>query len=129
MSGSLSRHCLNLSCTSFLWIRRRVKPGTQRSSFRILVIGSVVLDEDGALPAVGSRQLLQKCQVGGGVENRVLPVMETRSPEFDGTQNFDVLAFAGDGDFRRMAHPAPSGMQGRVLAETGFVGTDQGPVL
>jgi len=27
--------------------------------FRILVIGGVVLDEDGTLPAVGSRQLLK----------------------------------------------------------------------
>ena len=98
-------------------------------NFRILVIGGVVLDEDGALPAVGSRQLLQKCQVTGGVEDRVLSVMETGSPEFDGTQNLDVLAFARDRDFGRMAYPAPSGMQGRVLAEAGFVGKDQGPVL
>jgi hypothetical protein len=28
-----------------------------------------------------------------------------------------------------MAHPAPGGMQGRVLTEAGFVGKDQSPVL
>jgi len=93
------------------------------------VIGGVVLDEDGSLPAVGSRQLFQERQVAAGVENRVLPIMETSSPEFNGAQDLDVLAFAGDGDFGRMAHPAPGGVQGRVLAETGFVGKDQGPVL
>ena len=97
--------------------------------FRILVVGGVVLDEYGSLPAVGSRQLLQKCQVAGGVEDRVLPVMEASSPEFDGAQNLNVLAFAGDGNFGRMAHPAPGGMQGRVLTKTGFVGKDQCPVL
>ena len=98
-------------------------------NFRIFVIGGVVLDEDGSLPPVGSRQLLQERQVAGSVEHRVLAVMETRTPEFDGAQNLHVLAFASDRDLGRMAHPAPSGMQGRVLAEAGFVGKDQGPVL
>ena len=87
------------------------------------------MDENGALPAVGSRQLLQEHQVAGGVENRVLSVVEASSPEFDGAQNLPVFAFAGDGNFGPMAHPAPGGMQGRVLTETGFVGKDQGPVL
>ena len=68
-------------------------------------------------------------QIAGGVEDRVLAVMETSSPECDGTENLHVLAFPGDGDFGRLAHLAPGGMQRRVLTETGFVGKDQSPVL
>ena len=79
--------------------------------------------------AIGARQLLQKAQVGVCVEDRVLPVMETSAPQFDGSQNLDALALSRDGDMRRMADPAPGGVQRGVLAEAGFVGEDQRPVL
>ena len=95
----------------------------------VLVIGSVVLNQNGSLPAVRPRQLLQEPQVAGSIKDCVLPIMETGTPQFNSAQDFDVLALSSDGNLRRMADPAPSGMQGRVLAETGFVGKDQRPVL
>jgi len=90
----------------------------------ILVVGSVVLDQNGPLPPVGARQLLQEGQVGAGVEYAVFSKMETSAPEFDGAQDLDIFAFSSDEDLRRVAHSTPGRMQGRILAETGFVGKD-----
>ena len=95
----------------------------------ILVVRSVVLDQNGARAAIGARQLLQKAEVGVGVEDRVLPVVETRAPQFDGAQDFDALALSRDGDFRRVPDATPGGMQRGVLSETGFIGEDQRPTL
>ena len=104
--------------------------GLERSpDLRVLVIRGVILNQHGSLPAVRSCQLLQERQVAVGIENAVFSIMKSSAPKFDGTQDFDVFAFAGHRDFRRMAHAAPGGMQRRILAEAGFVGKDQGPVL
>jgi len=73
--------------------------------------------------------LLQKAQVGVCVEDRVLPVMETRPPQFDGSQDLDALALSRDGDFRRVPDATPSGMQRGVLPKTGFIGENQRPAL
>ena len=73
--------------------------------------------------------MLQKAEVGVGVEDRVLPVVETRAPQFDGAQDFDALALSRDGDFRRVPDATPGGMQRGVLSETGFIGEDQRPTL
>lgn len=97
----------------------------QSPDFRILVMRSVVLNQNGSLSAVRARQLLQERQVAVGVEDAVFSIMETRAPKFDGAQDLDVFTFAGHGDFRRMTHAAPGGMQRRILAEAGFVGKDQ----
>jgi len=61
---------------------------------------------------------------GSSVEDGVFSVVETGAPEFDGPPDLDVFAFPGDGDFRRMTHPAPGRVEGRILAEAGFVGKD-----
>ncbi len=72
---------------------------------------------------------MKEGQVGGSVEDGILLVMKAGMPEFDRTQDFDTLTFSSDGDLRRVADAAPGGVQRRVLAETGFVGEDQRPVL
>ncbi len=95
----------------------------------ILVVRSVVLNQNRPRAAIGARQLLQKAQVGVRVEDRLLPVMETRAPQFDGSQDLDALPLAGDRDFRRVPDATPGGMQRGVLSETGFIGEDQRPTL
>jgi hypothetical protein len=72
---------------------------------------------------------LQEIQVGGGIEDRGLGIVEAGAPELDGTQDFDALAFAGDRDFGRMTDSAPGGVQRGVLPEAGFVGENQCSVL
>jgi hypothetical protein len=58
-----------------------------------------------------------------------LAIVEAGSPELDSAQDLHPLAFASDGDLGRMAEPAPGGVQGGVLPETGFVGKNQRPIL
>ena len=72
---------------------------------------------------------MQEIQVGGGIEDGGLAIVEAGTPELDRAQDLDALAFAGDGDLGRMAQPAPGGVQGGVLPETGFVGENQRSVL
>ena len=92
------------------------------------MVGSVVLNQDRALAAVTACQLLQKGEVGGGVEYTVGLVVEAAAPEFHGTQDLHVMAFPGDGDLGGMTDATPGRMQRRVLAEAGFVGKDQRPL-
>jgi hypothetical protein len=58
-----------------------------------------------------------------------LRIVEAGRPKFDRAQDLHALAFAGDGDLRRMTEPAPGSVQGGVLPETGFVGKNQRPIL
>ena len=95
----------------------------------ILVVGSVVLDQDRPLPAIAARQLFPKGQVAPRVEDRVLAVRETRAPQFDGAQDLDAVALSRDSDFGRLADAAPGGLPSRVLSEAGFVGKNQRPVF
>jgi hypothetical protein len=95
----------------------------------VLVIRGIVLNQNGSLVPVGPRQLLEESQVGGSVEGGILSVMEAGLPEFDGAQDLDAPALPGDRNFRRLPEAAPGGVQGGVLAEAGFVGEDQRPVL
>src|SRR5271169_2979986 len=46
-----------------------------RPDVAVFVVGGVVLDKNGALPPILDSQLLQKAQVGGGVEDRLLAVV------------------------------------------------------
>ena len=95
----------------------------------ILVVGSVVLDQDRPLPAIAARQLFPKGQVAPRVEDRVLAVRETRAPQFDGAQDLDAVALSRDRDFGRLDDAAPGGLPSRVLSEAGFVGKNQRPVF
>ena len=94
----------------------------------VLMVGGVVLNQDRPLAAISPGQLLQESEVGAGVEDGVPPVFEPRAPEFDGSGNLHALALSGNRNFRRAAHAAPGGMQGRILPEAGFVGEDQRPL-
>jgi hypothetical protein len=93
------------------------------------MIRGVVLNEKGTAAAVVRGEAMQEIQVGGSVEDRGGRVVEARLPEFDGAQDLDALAFAGDGDFWGMTDSAPGGVQRGVLSEAGFVGENQRPVL
>ena len=94
----------------------------------ILVVGGIVLNQNGSTPPVAPRQLFQEGEVGGGVEDGVLPVMEAGVPQLDGAQDLDALAFSCNRNFGRVTDAAPGRVQRGVLAETGFVGEDQRPV-
>jgi hypothetical protein len=96
---------------------------------RILVIRGVVLNEDRSRAAIVPGELMEEGQVGGSIEDDLLAIVEVSLPEFDGAEDLDALSLPSDGDLRRLADPAPGGVQRRVLAETGFVGKDQSPVL
>ena len=94
----------------------------------VLVVGGIVLNQNGALSTVSPCQLLQEAEVGSGVEDRALAILKTRAPQFDGTEDLHMLALAGDGNFRWPAYAAPGGVERRVLPETGFVGEEERPV-
>ena len=95
----------------------------------ILVIRGIVLNQNGSSVTVMPRQLLEEGQVRRSVEGGILSVMEAGLPEFDGAQDLDALALPGDRNFRRLPDATPGGVQGGVLAEAGFVGENQRPVL
>jgi hypothetical protein len=95
----------------------------------ILVIGGVVLNENGTAAAIVGGELIKEGQVGGSIKDGILLVMEAGMPEFDGAQDLHTLALPEDGDFGRAADPAPGGVQRGILPKTGFIGEDQGPVL
>ena len=94
----------------------------------VLMIRGVVLNQNGPLPAVLSRQLFEEAEVCGSVKDRVLAIIETRAPQFDGAENLHALAFAGDGNFWWPAYAAPGGVERRILPEAGFVGEEERPV-
>ena len=94
----------------------------------ILMVGGVVLNQDGSLAAISPSQLFEKAEVSGGVEDCVLSIIELRAPQFDGSENLHALALSGDRNFGRATYAAPGRVQGGVLPEAGFVGEDQRPV-
>ena len=96
---------------------------------RILMVGSVVLNQNRSLAAVPLSELLEETEVRVGIEDGVLAVIEPCAPKFDGAENLHALALSGYGDFRRPSDAAPGGVPGRVLPETGFVGEEEGAVL
>jgi hypothetical protein len=49
--------------------------------------------------------------------------------QFNGSQDLNALALAGNRDFRGAPHSTPSGMQGGILAEAGFVTENQRPAV
>jgi hypothetical protein len=87
------------------------------------------LNQNRSPAAIVRGEAVEEGEVGGGVEDGILLVVEAGLPKFDGTQDFDTLAFAADGDFRGMAEAAPGGVQGGVLPETGFIGKNQRSLL
>ena len=95
---------------------------------RILMVGSVVLNQNRSLPAVPSSELFEEAEVRVGIEDGVLAVIEPCAPKLDGAENLHALALSGYGDFRRAPDAAPGGVERRVLPETGFVGEEQRPV-
>ena len=96
---------------------------------RILVVGGIVLNQNRARAAVPPGKLFEEAEVGGGVEDGVLAIIEPCAPKFDGAENLHAPAFSGHGDFRPASDAAPGGVEGRVLPETGFVGEAEGAVL
>jgi len=94
----------------------------------ILMVGGVVLNQDGSLATISPGQLFEEGEVSAGIEDAVLSIIESGAPEFDGPENLHALALSGNRNFWRAAHAAPGRVQSRVLPETGFVSEDQRPV-
>src|ERR1700692_653929 len=94
----------------------------------VFMVGGVVLNQNRPLAAIPPGQLFEEAEVGGGIENRVLAIVEPRAPEFDGAENLHVLALSGDRNFRWATHSAPGSVQRRILPEAGLVGENQHPV-
>ena len=95
----------------------------------VFVVGGVVLNKYGSLPSIAASQLFQESKVRGSIEDRLLPVMEASSPQFNRSKNLHGLALPGHGNFWGTTNSAPGDVQGRILAKAGFVGEDQCPVL
>jgi len=94
----------------------------------VLVVRSIVLNQNGSLAAVSPSQLFEESQIGAGIENRCLAIVEARTPQFDCAKNLHVMPLAGDRHLRRVPYPAPGGVERRVLPEAGFVCEDECPV-
>ena len=94
----------------------------------VFVVGSIVLNEDGSAAAVASGQLVEEAQIGRGIEDGLLAVVEPRAPQLDRAKNLYGLARPGDGNLWGTTHATPGRVQRRVLPEAGFVGEDQRPV-
>src|SRR5713101_5040563 len=73
----------------------------------VLVVGGVVLNQNRALAAVSPRQLLQEAEIGGGIEDRVLTIVEPCAPKFDGAEDLHVLALSRHRNFRRATYATP----------------------
>jgi hypothetical protein len=96
----------------------RPEPGPD---FGVFMIGSIVLNQNRPLAAIAPGYLFEEAEIRRAIKDRVPAVVEAGAPEFDGSEDFHVLALACDRNFRRTTHAAPSGVQGGVLPETGFV--------
>jgi len=53
----------------------------------VFVVRRVILNEHGSLLAIAASQLFQESEVGGSIEDGVLPVMESSLPQFNGPKN------------------------------------------
>ncbi len=96
--------------------------------FRVFMVGGVVLNQNRSLASVSPSDLFKEADIRNSIEDRVLAVIETRAPKFDGGEDFHALALSGYANFRRASDAAPGGVEGRVLPETGFVGEEERPV-
>src|SRR4051812_13802851 len=66
----------------------RAEPGPD---IAVLVVRSVVLNQNGPLPAVSPSQLFQEGKIGCGIEHRILSILKTRAPQFDAPKIFTFL--------------------------------------
>ena len=98
------------------------EPGPDRG---VLVAGGVVLNQDRFLAAVPPGELFEQAEIGSGIEEGRLAVIEARAPEFDGAEKLYALAFSRHGDLRRVPDAAPGGVDRRVLPEAGLAGEQQ----
>ena len=95
---------------------------------RMGVIGSVVLDEINPMPAAivgGQDDFLDEGQVGGVVEILgLVPVGEPGVLQTNGAENLLGVPFPARGNLWPAVQRSPGLMQGRALAERGFVHID-----
>ena len=79
--------------------------------FVVLVVGSVVLHQDGAAAAVMLSKFIKKPEVRYCVEDDVLFVVELRAEDINSSKNLHALTFSGHWDFRRAPDRAPCGVE------------------
>ena len=76
----------------------------------LFMVGSVVLNQNGPLAAIAPSELFEQEQITDGIKSRVKPIIEARTPEFDGTEDLHALALSGHGHFWWATDAAPGGM-------------------
>lgn len=89
------------------------------------MIRSVVVNKEDFLPAVTLRQGREKHRVGIALEHLPVRVVESGPIEIDRAEYLLSVALAGRRNQRLMSAPRPGLVEGRVLAETGFVTEQQ----
>src|SRR5580658_7369060 len=94
----------------------------------VFVVRGVVLNQYGALPPVSPGQLFEEAEISRRIEHRILTIVESGAPQFDGAENLHVLTLSGHRNFRWATSPAPGSVKRRIESEAGFVGEDQRPV-
>src|SRR4051794_11065431 len=57
----------------------------------VLVVRSVVLNQNGPLPAVSPSQLFQEGKIGCGIEHRILSIIKAGAAQFDAPEIFTFL--------------------------------------
>src|ERR1700739_226406 len=103
-----------------------LEPGPDLS---ILVVGSIVLNQNRSLATVAPSQLFEEPEIRGGLENCFLPIIEPRTPELAGPENVPILAVSRHANFRWAPYAAPGGVERRILPEAGCVGEEEWPVV
>ena len=88
---------------------------------RILVVRGIVLNQMCSFRVIPSGQLLEKNQVGRGIEYFVSMVGKLCSEDFNRAKDLDAFPLSGDRNLRLTPNGSPSLIQRGILAETGFV--------
>ena len=92
---------------------------------RILVVRSIVLNEMCSLRVILAGQLIEKNQVGRGIEYFVSVVGKLCGEYFNRAKDLDAFPLSSDRNLRLTPNRSPRLIQRGILAETGFVLKDQ----
>src|SRR5437773_12348437 len=91
----------------------------------VLMIRSVVLDQDCAAATIAAAKLFKESSIRGCVEHRVLCIVETGTPQLNRPEDLHALSFSSDSNLGRTTHAPPRPMWSGILAVAGFIGEYQ----
>lgn len=90
------------------------------------MVSGVVVDQENLLPAVPLCQTVEKGGVAATFKNVAMPVVELGPIQIDRAKDFLSVPLTRRRNQRLVSPARPSLVEARVLAETGFVGKQQG---